>query len=112
MRVNSFRSCAASIVLVIGLAGLTASARVAAGPQLTIATVSIADNRLTIAGTNFGGGVPSVTLAGSTLAIVRSSDREIVAETPYLGAGAYVLEVSRDAGATPEGRARTSVVIK
>jgi hypothetical protein len=111
MRVTSSRTLAAFMCLVLGMAGLTVSA-FAADPQLTIATVSIADNRLTIAGTHFGGGVPSVTLAGSALAVVSHSETEIVAETPYLGAGMYVLEVTRDDGATPEGRARTSVVIR
>ena len=113
MRATASRILAMQVFLAVGLAGVAMSTpvRTEAAPQLTITTVAVVDNQIRITGANFGS-APAVTLADSPLSVVSNSDTDIVAETPYLAPGMYILRVSREGGATPETTANTHVVIR
>lgn len=77
----------------------------------TITTVAIVGTELTITGENFGAS-PVVQLGDDTVTVVRVSNTEIVAQTPALEAGIYLLSVASHAGATPEETATSSVLVK
>ena len=87
-----------SIVLVLGFATVTIGGRVSAqaNTAVQIDTLAIVGNTLTIKGRNFGNSVPTVHVGQSTAAITSSNDLEIVAETPALAAGTYLVTVVRD----------------
>ena len=88
-----------TLVFVIGLA-LSAAARANAqvSTAVQIETVAIEGTTLTIKGKNFGGGVPIVSVNDANASVSHNSDTEIVAITPQLESGMYVLKVVRDAG--------------
>lgn len=59
----------------------------------TIAT-SVVPNQLTITGSHFGTGVPSVTLDGMPLTILNFTDTAVVAQLPPFPPGSYTLVVT------------------
>lgn len=90
-----------SLVLAIALAlcavGVRAYAQ--ANTAVQIDALKIVGTTLTITGKNFGANAPSVTVGQSTAAVSSNSDTEIVAETPALAAGTYLVTVTRDSNA-------------
>ena len=86
-----------TLAVVIGLA-VSAISRVHAQPStaVQIETVAIEGSTLTIKGSNFGGGVPAVSVNDINAAVSRNSDTEIVAVAPPLETGIYILKVVRD----------------
>ena len=89
------------LLTLIFLMGLTLSAASGVNAQASTAvaidTVAIDGTTLTITGRNFGDGVPVVRVNDATAVVSRNSNTEIVAVTPQLDPGVYILKVVRDA---------------
>lgn len=108
------RMIVSSVLLVAGCVALSASLTAQPGPQLQIENAAVIDGRVTLGGKNFGSSV-AVTLVGeqsTALTVLSASDTEITCQLPSVAPGVYVIRVTRDAGATPEGSARTSLLIQ
>jgi hypothetical protein len=94
-----------TLIFVMGLAlSAAAYAQAPAGTAVQIDTLAIEGTTLTITGKNFGGGVPVVRVNDANTVVTHNTDTEIVAVTPQLGPGVYILKVVRDAseGGTDE----------
>jgi len=103
-----------SVLLVAGGVALSAFVNAQPAPQLQIDTVAVKDGLVTLAGKNFGTSA-AVTLVGEqplALTVETATETEITCPLPSLAPGVYVLRVTRDAGATPEGSAKTSMLIQ
>ena len=86
-----------SVIVLIGLAlSAAAHAQAPAATGVQIETLAIDGTTLTIKGKNFGGGVPVVQVNDTNAAVSRNSDTEIVALTPQLEKGFYIVRVVRD----------------
>jgi hypothetical protein len=108
------RMIVTGVLLVAGCAALSASLTAQAGPQLQIDSAAVKDGQVTLKGKNFGSSV-AVTLVGeqsTPIAVLSASDTEITCQLPSVAPGVYVVRVTRDAGATPEGSAKTSLLIQ
>jgi hypothetical protein len=62
-----------------------------------IDALAIVGNTLTITGKNFGA-APAVQVGNANATVSHVSDTEIVAETPALSNGMYIVKVVRDSG--------------
>lgn len=94
-----------TLILVMGLAlSAAAYAQAPAGTAVQIDTLAIEGTTLTIVGKNFGSGVPLVKVNDANAVVSHNTDTEIIAVTPQLAPGVYILKVVRDAseGGTDE----------
>ena len=102
------------VVLMAGCAALSASLTAQAAPQLQIDSAAVKDGQVTLKGKNLGSAA-TVTLVGepsTPLSVLGATDTEITCQLPSVAPGIYVVRVTRDAGATPEGSAKTSLLIQ
>src|SRR5688572_27377552 len=99
IRIRDARSlyclCAAAVVALAMSAAPSAESETA----LSIKHTAIIGTELTIVGKNFGP-APVVTIGDAKAIVVSSSESEIVAATPTLEPGIYIVVVSRTEGAT------------
>ena len=93
------------VCLAFALSGAAAAVHADEQHQLMILNASASGTTLTINGSNFGSNPPSVELNGAALAVVNSSDTQVVATlpTPALNPGTYLLTMIR---ARPDDRRR------
>ena len=97
------------VAIALALVAVAGTTTRAASP-VQIGNVAVVDGRVTITGSSFGS-TPSVTVGGTPLGIVSSSDTEIVAQLGALAPGTYELTVARG-GAAPGDSATTTVIIQ
>src|SRR5579871_2133574 len=73
----------------------------AAGPTISSAIVNTTNNQMTIVGTGFGTATPTVSMAGTNLAVVSNGSTQVVATVPgSFGPGSYSLSVTNASGQT------------
>jgi uncharacterized protein (DUF2141 family) len=101
-----------SLFLIALVLTLGSFARVSAqqNTAVQIDYITYGGTTLTVIGKNFGGSSTQVEVAGSTAAVTRISDTEIVAETTALAPGRYKVFVTRDSNAG--GRGATTLLVK
>jgi len=93
------KSALLAVVLIFsGL--LTIQAYAVSAPTIVSAVANFQTNQLTITGSNFGTGVPKVTLDGSQLQVVSNSGKSVVAALPTgTNPGGYLLTLTnKDSG--------------
>jgi hypothetical protein len=103
---------AAVLALCLVVAGLATRAQAASLAPLKIDSVALDGNQLTIVGRHFGSATPVVKIGDEALPVARVSETELLAEAYPLEPGVYSIEVSRDGGATSDGSARTTLLVR
>jgi hypothetical protein len=101
-----------SLFLILLVVTLGSFARLSAqqNTAVQIDYITYGGTTLTVIGKNLGGASTQVQVGGSTAAVTRSSDTEIVAETTALAPGRYKVIVTRDSNAGGVGA--TTLVVK